>query len=320
MKDLKNTQKRLLRLAQILKILSDEDKVSTLSLSEEFQTTQRTIQRDICFLKEAGFPLSETGHGIYSMDKNILRNLEVFEDTELALIVALKNIVGQLGEPFRRAADVMFNRLYDSTNSTPVFVKMDESIPVEKQLFNRIIKSIHNKKQVAFQYMAFSPHIVRMEPYRVVHFDGFWYLVGLDMKNNQIKRYALDKIKDFRIAKTCFKCVPDSLDRTLQQSGDIWFSKDRNQEVLILVNASMSHYFKRRKIFPTQEIVEEKVDGSLVVRFLVGRYEEIRNVLKVWLPFVVILKPKEFCESLLDDLKKWIQWQEQIKDTDEGPA
>jgi predicted DNA-binding transcriptional regulator YafY len=312
MKDLKNTQKRLLRLAHILKILSYEYHVSTLTLSEEFQTTQRTIQRDIRFLKEAGFPIAEIGYGQYSLEKNIIKNLDIFEDTELALIVALKNIVEKLGEPFQSAANVIFNRLYDSTDSSPVFIKMDESVPLEKQLFNRIIKAIHNKKQITFNYKAFTPHAVTMEPYRIAHFNGFWYLVGKDMQNNQIKRYALDKIKDFRLTKTCFKCVPESLDKTLQQSADIWFSKDRTQEMFILVNSSMSHYFKRKKIFPTQEIVKENADGSLVVHFLVGRFEEIRNILKVWLPFIVILKPAEYRESFLDEMRKWVQWQEGI--------
>jgi hypothetical protein len=30
------------------------------------------------------------------------KDLDVFDDTELALVVALKNIVGQLGSPSRR--------------------------------------------------------------------------------------------------------------------------------------------------------------------------------------------------------------------------
>jgi hypothetical protein len=33
------------------------------------------------------------------MSKDLVKNLEVFDDTELALMVALKNIVGQLENP-----------------------------------------------------------------------------------------------------------------------------------------------------------------------------------------------------------------------------
>jgi hypothetical protein len=50
------------------------------------------------------------------------------------------------------------------------------------------------------------------------------------------------------------------------------------------VDASCAHYFKRRRMFPTQEIEEERPDGSLVVSFRVGHFEEIVNVIKSWIP------------------------------------
>ena len=51
--------------------------------------------------------------------------------------------------------------------------------------------------------------------------------------------------------------------------------------LVILVDQSCADYFKRRKIFPTQEIREVKPDGSLILSFLVGNYEEIRNIMKM---------------------------------------
>ena len=48
-----------------------------------------------------------------------------------------------------------------------------------------------------------------------------------------------------------------------------------NLEVTVLFDSQVSHYFKRRKMFPTQEIKEERPDGSLVVT---------DNYLKVHIP------------------------------------
>ena len=50
-------------------------------------------------------------------------------------------------------------------------------------------------------------------------------------------------------------------------------------------------------MFPTQEIMDEKPDGSLVVSFKVGRFEEVRDLIKIWLPHVKILKPDVLIES-----------------------
>ncbi len=193
----------------------------------------------------------------------------------------------------------------------PVFVKIDESVPLDSHLLSRIVKAICMKKQGRFQYKVFSPYEVIVEPYKVVYFDGFWYLVGRDVHDGALKRYALDKIKDFKATKTCFKCIPATLDGDLKNSANIWFAGERTMEILILVDQSCADYFKRRKIFPTQEIREEKSDGSLIVSFLVGNYGEIRNILKVWLPNVKILTPEELKQEFIADMRGWLRWQKE---------
>ena len=63
-------------------------------------------------------------------------------------------------------------------------------------------------------------------------------------------------------------------------------------------------------MFPTQEIKEERPDGSLVVTFRVGHFEAIRDILKSWIPNILILEPEEFRKGLLKDVKDWVKRQE----------
>jgi predicted DNA-binding transcriptional regulator YafY len=172
-------------------------------------------------------------------------------------------------------------------------------------------KAIREKKQVSFRYAADKgAHPVSMEPYRVVYYGGFWYLIGNEPATGILKRYALDRITDFRLSKTCFKGIPDDLDAILHGSANIWFAGEMNLEVTVLIDAQVSHYFKRRTMFPTQEIKEERPDGSLVVTFRMGQYEAIRDMLKSWIPNIVILAPEEFRKDLLEDVKRWVKRQE----------
>jgi predicted DNA-binding transcriptional regulator YafY len=53
-----------------------------------------------------------------------------------------------------------------------------------------------------------------------------------------------------------------------------------------------------------------RADGSLVVTFRVGRYEAIRDILKSWIPNILILKPDTFKKELMDDVKRWVKRQE----------
>jgi predicted DNA-binding transcriptional regulator YafY len=306
----KNTHRRLMRVGQMLKLFLEKERVTTATLSREFQTTPRTIQRDLSFLKQCGFPVSEAGPGVYRLDKDIFKNFELFEENELALIVALKCAVSQLGQPFQKAADEVFNRLYQATASQPVYIHVDESVPLDARLMNRLLKAIRSKRRVSINYASSkNSHPATADPYKIVHYDGFWYLVAKEDGTGIVKRYALDKLKDLKMLPATFAAVPRNLDELLRQSANIWFCEERNLEVLIEVNPKAADYFKRRKIFPTQEIKETKPDGSLIVSLKVGHFGEVRETLKMWLPNVRILEPEGMRKDFLAEVQKWLSWQ-----------
>ena len=62
-------------------------------------------------------------------------------------------------------------------------------------------------------------------------------------------------------------------------------------------------------MFPTQEIKEERPDGSLVIMFRERHYEAIRDVLKSWIPHITILEPEEFRKKMFVEVKDWIRRQ-----------
>ncbi|HQB28393.1 MAG: WYL domain-containing transcriptional regulator [Candidatus Methanofastidiosum sp.] len=307
---LNKNRTKLIRIGQILRILMEKDHVSCNWLSKQFQTTTRTIQRDLYLLRISGFPVHETHKGVYGLKKDLLRHLEVFNDTELAIVIAIKDIVGQLGSPFQQAANNLLDRLYDADIQMPVFLKIDEPVTIDIPLFNKIVRAISQKKMVAFQYpKGKKNHDAIIEPYRIAYFNGFWYLLGNEVETRIIKRYALDKISDLKITAASFKNVPPDFDRLLKDSTSVWFTNKQDIEIVIMVDAERSHYFKRKKMYPTQKILEEKADGSIVVSYHVGDYHAIWNMIKSWIPYVAILKPEHLKEQLLKDVRKWIKWQ-----------
>ncbi|MEN6474144.1 MAG: WYL domain-containing protein [Syntrophaceae bacterium] len=302
----KTVAKRLFRLARILKLLVEHESVSTDRLCRSLGITPRTIQRDLKALRAAGFPIHEQSRGLHRLDKSLLKHLDVYDEADLALIVAIKDLTTNLGQPFTRAAEHVFNRLNDFTDERPVIVKIEKPVWLSRPLMNTIIKAIQTTRCVAFTYTT---HPATVEPYRIAYFDGLWYLVGRDTHEKIIKKYALDKIADLKILRRPFKGVPATIDEALEHSTNIWFSFSRSLEVLVEIDNRFAGYFERRRILPRQETVEKRQDGTMVVRFMACTLEEISVCLKPWLPHVRIITPEAARERLLGEIKAWIAWQ-----------
>lgn len=59
-----------------------------------------------------------------------------------------------------------------------------------------------------------------------------------------------------------FRSVPVQVDRMLKENGNIWFSSERNIEVIIEVDRSCASYFRRRKVYPIRRL---KRNGWMVL-------------------------------------------------------
>jgi len=305
-------KQRIIRVGKVLKAFLERETVTTPLLAKLLGVDVRTIQRDLKALKDAGLPIHEEKKGTYSLKKDLIKygDLSLFDESELALIVALKDLVSQLGAPFERAAEDILSRLCEYSACRPVYVRIEGGINLSTKIMNKLVDTIQMGRQVYFSYKKDEPHDVIAHPYRVAYFNGVWYLVARDTKDNIIKKYALDKISDIKRLKERAKGIPADLDEILSSSVNIWFEKDRTTEVVIEVDAQWSHYFIRRDILPLQEILEKRDDGSLTVRFLACSDEEIVMCLKPWLPHVRVVNPKDVRNQLVNEYKQWIEWQE----------
>ncbi len=301
---------RIVRLGKILKILQQNNTVSLNSIVEKFNVTERTIQRDIKKLQEAGFSIKREKKGFYSLDKNLLKNDFYYNESELAFILGLRDLLSKLGKPFQDAADNILTKIYINSSSV-IFIGMEPTIPVNNKIFNQLVRAIVNKNLITIEYSVYSPFEVTLEPYKLACFEGFWYLIALDREKKIIKKYSIDKIQKVSILKKCFNKIPSDLDNLLKNSASIWFSSQKDIQVKILVKEECAGYFKRKTLFPTQKIEKENHDGSIIVCFQVGRFEEIIHFLKSWFPGIKILEPEELKKMLIKDMKEWIKWQEE---------
>jgi predicted DNA-binding transcriptional regulator YafY len=302
----KDYDKKVFRLLAILNMLNARKRVTAKDLCEEFNVSIRSIQRDLKLLNETGFPIYKDSTGSYTFVEGFNLGKSRLNEKEWALILSLADMAQKMGPPFDGLmSSIVEKNLHPTVACDWFYFKIDEPVSVAgiETFLWTLIGAIRDRKAVSFTYTD----VVEAKPYKIAHFQGFWYLVAEDTSDEVIKKYALDRIEDVKTTGKRFLEVPEDLGKVLDESFNIWFGQKRGKKIVVEVSEDVSHYFRRKKWFPNQEIVEEKDNGNLVVSYVVSNYMEILPFLKSWIPYVWVIRPKELKKRLRRELETGIK-------------
>ena len=275
MKDSKH-DKFFSRALLMLQKLSEEGSVSIVDLAEEYNCDKRTIYRDI---KRLHFFPIELNSGVVS------DNIDVKIDKQIQAIRS---------------------KLSNPLFFTPYSIKSEsyEAINMDSELLNKIEDAII-KRNISKITSNSIKSIV--EPYKVVSFDGFWYLLAKDMEDKKIKTYLISNISEFRATTKKYNISNTDIAEVLQNVHTAWFEDGNSFEVKIKVKPQIAGYFKLKKHLPSQEIIKENSDSSLIVNFKVSSDEDIDNLIKAWLPHIEVIKPERFRKRLILELEDYVK-------------
>ena len=94
--------------------------------------------------------------------------------------------------------------------------------------------------------------------------------------------------------------------------GDSWgvYSSDEAKDVLIKVSPQIAYRFNLIAYHPSQQIVQELDDGSVIVSYRTSGMYEFTGWLLQWAEFVEVLEPEDLWqmmkEKLVEMAKKYI--------------
>lgn len=187
--------KTLFRLTNIIAKLYNGAKLSNSELAEEFNVSTKTIQRDFVKLV-ALYPIYKDGRKwCLQNDFQFDEKLSIEDDITLKL---LSNVSKSFDKSFSQRADKLLQRVNENINS-PIYTKIElEDISNKLSEIKEIETAINNSHTIIFTYLRDDNYFdVELEPYKIVNFESFWYLIG---KNNDVlKKYYLQNIFDIEI-------------------------------------------------------------------------------------------------------------------------
>ncbi len=268
------------RPADFEEILDNLERESDLQ-GYDFIVSKRTFQRDL-----------EDIRSLYSIDIQYDRILKKYK------------IVDEDSDASHRVLEAFdtFNALNVSDRISD-FIHFEKRKPKGTEHLYGILHAIKNRFLIKFYHQKFWEDQITertLEPYALKEARNRWYLVGKDLKDNNIKNFALDRITDLTISKKKFLYPKDfSVEKYYKYSFGIRSSDEEPQEVILSLSSFQGKYIKSLPLHESQEILVDN-ENELQIRLkLTITYDFIMELLSLGRE-VTVIQPK----SLIDELKE----------------
>ncbi len=283
---------RLSRLLEMFFTIQAHPGLTAAELAERCGVSIRQCYRDLKTLEDGGVPLyNDRGYRIVT--GSVLKDISFTLEEAMALIYGLKLIEQQKGllETPSKALDKLMNRLPEGLRNR--LGRIEEQVEIDISpaadysdkglLFKAINTAIQEKTILEIDYYSFSRDTRttrKVDPYKLVFKDGFWYLVAYCHERHTVRVFRVDRIQSFSL--TTEKFVPPADFDFEQYMGAAW-QMERGEEYCFKVRffGDAARFIKETTFHPSQQIIEEP--GGTV--FFTARAGGIRSILRWILSF-----------------------------------
>ena len=292
-KKLTRNQQLGLRLAEILTRLNEGQTLKVQDLMRDFKTCQRTIERDLTE-RLAFLPWHHDLSQGYRLDPSYLGRLDFRDIRNFAALSGIIPMYPSLDRDFLR-------QLLDSRASLSFATKGQsyEDANQFKKHFERLRPAIEQHQRVSFEFQGSRRQV---EPYKLIHHRGCWYLAAVEQ--GTLKAYRLSKMGPVLQGEGGAFVPSVSVQKQLEQEDSIWFGTQK-QEVIVSVDPAVASYFQARALLPHQQIIRTLTDGSLLVSCQMVDSLQVLPLVRFWLPHLRIISPDSLREELMAGLKAY---------------
>ena len=293
----------LTRLTTILRRLYEGESLGVSELADEFNVSTKTIQRDFNE-RLIRFPIEKVGRRWRMMEGHRIEKVTDLEN--LLTLQILESLAAGVSTPFARRSKALLGRLKNEENLPIRSYLPIEDISDRAETFRNLEEAIRSRTAVALTYRDKER---KLHPYRIVNFDGYWYLLAYEPASGLAKKFYLRDIRNLRLLEEDFTPDP-KLRQRVQSALNIWFDPNEPPfDVRLLADAAIVKYLKRRPLGATQRIEGERPDGSMEISLSVSTIQELLELLKRWIPDLRVLHPPAAAKAYENLLKKALQKQ-----------
>jgi predicted DNA-binding transcriptional regulator YafY len=308
------------RLLAVVLELQRKEVVRAEDLATLFETSVRTIYRDIQALSEAGVPIiGAPGTGYSLMEGYFLPPISFTVPEAVSLLIGTDFIEQQFDDDYRvraQAARGKIEAILPSSvlNETSHVLKAmrllisDKQVTPskEKKYLEKIRRAILDERKINFHYAKRlgdsegNNHSVRtVAPYGLVLIQGSWMLVARCDLRQDIRHFRLSRMTELIDLEDRFE-LPAHFNLREYTPPD-----DRNLRVRLRFNHDIADRV-RESNYHYMEEMEEYRDGVHVV-LRVRQLEELLQWVLGWGAGVIVLEPESFRNRIREEAKKMLK-------------
>jgi predicted DNA-binding transcriptional regulator YafY len=288
-------------------------------LADTFETSKRTIYRDILALCEAGVPIVATpGQGYALMKGYFLPPLSFTSEEATMLLLGSDFMAQNFDAQYRMAAEGASRKIegvlpeklradvhYLQSNIRFVGTGLTYN-PKERETLQQLRRAILDRVTVRFCYHTRyssdgqSAATTRSaDPYGLAYFLNNWHLVAYCHMRQDIRNFRLDRIDDLELLPATFNRPADfQLGRNTEHG-------ERNLVVRALFDQAIARWVhENRSYYVTSE---EETDEGLLVTLRIRQESEVTQWFLGWGSHVRILEPASLRELLAAEARKMLQ-------------
>jgi len=296
--------KILTRLVNILSRLNDGEALSITELSKEFNVSTRTLQRDFNE-RLISFPIYQEGKRWKMQEGFRIEKSTSIEDA--VVLDIMEGLINNGSGTFATKAKKLLSKIKNNEYN-PIYTKLDlEDISDKLHEIQQLESAIKSKIKINCSYKMGKEHkTLGLKPLKIANYEGFWYLIALDDRNDKLKKYYLKNISHIDLSDASFT-TDIQLEESLENAMSIWFEREKKPfTVKLLISPEIAKYFKRKPVSKTQKIETIHQDGSIEITVKITHEMEIIPLIKYWIPYVTIREPLWIKETIENDLKAYL--------------
>ena len=184
---------------------------------------------------------------------------------------------------------------------------MLENVPSAREHLPVVIDALKQNRRIRFSYKSYTRALptdgIVLEPYFVKIFKQLWYVIGLNVKDNLIKTYSLDRMSNLNLLHDSF-VMPDNINPSefFKDCFGIITNQNSAKRIVLRVEPTQAKYFRALPLHRSQQ--EEVHDQYSIFTYRMRITYDLKEELMSHGASIEVLEPQELKTLIRTELEQ----------------